>query len=296
MQPYSDIVTDKYGNAVAGVSVTVTKPDGNLAALYDAAGAALANPVVTDVNGRFSFRAANGTYTLNATGTGISGASPQTVMLDDPAHSLRIADLLGDWVVSGGLPVLAASLTLTTPAAVAYIGARLVEPAAVDHLYTAARDTYVDLSQDGVYIYTEVANGAAEPAVAANSLRLFVATTNAVQAVSVIDRRVLDVNLKSAAGIKLNGGAAVKKWIKAAGLLDFGAIAGQSSADSAPIAAAGATPGSPCRVGTDVALPAGIVATAFCVGADAVVVRLANVTAAAIDPGPTTFTVEASVY
>jgi hypothetical protein len=43
---------------------------------------------------------------------------------------------------------------------VAYVNGKKVSPASTPHTYTASKDTYVDLKDDGTYAYVEVANGA----------------------------------------------------------------------------------------------------------------------------------------
>lgn len=96
---------------------------------------------------------------------------------------LQAADLVSDYVVSGLLtPVPStASLTGTLAAGTAYVlGQRTVLQTAVAYTYAASSDTYVDLSYSGVLTYSAVANGAAAPAVAANSLRLEKVVTDAI--------------------------------------------------------------------------------------------------------------------
>ena len=202
MQRYSDVVIDQFGNAVEGAEVSVLDAQGALATLYaDNAAAALGNPVKTDPNGTFTFYAVNGRYTLRVTGTGLPTHTIADVILQDPAQLLTAADLVGDFVASGLLPAAPnpVSLSATTPAGVAYILGARVAPVATAKAYTASKDTYVDLSDKGVYTYTEVANGAAAPAVAASSMRLFKTVTNATQITGVTDLRTLNLSLKSPA-------------------------------------------------------------------------------------------------
>ena len=200
MQRYSDVVIDQFGNAVEGAEVSVLDAQGALATLYaDNAAAALGNPVKTDPNGTFTFYAVNGRYTLRVTGTGLPTHTIADVILQDPAQLLTAADLVGDFVASGLLPAAPnpVSLSATTPAGVAYILGARVAPVATAKAYTASKDTYVDLSDKGVYTYTEVANGAAAPAVAASSMRLFKTVTNATEITGVTDLRTLSLTIKS---------------------------------------------------------------------------------------------------
>lgn len=207
MQLYRDTVTDPYGNAVEGAEVAVLDAQGNLAALTDAAGAALTNPTKTDPTGGFAFQAANGRYTIRITGTGLPTVEHPDVILQDPAQLLTVGDMVNDFVANGLLPTVPApvSLSMTTPAGVAYILGTRVAPAATARAYTASRDTYVDLSSAGAYTYSEVANGAAAPAVAANSLRLFKAVSNATEITGVTDLRELRLVPKSPALVQAPG-------------------------------------------------------------------------------------------
>lgn len=94
----------------------------------------------------------------------------------------------GVWTGDSYASTRAGSMT----ALVGYInGLRGTVSAVTARLFTASKDTYVDiLSTAGVFslVYTEVANGAAAPALAANSIRLAKVVTDAtdIQAASSI--------------------------------------------------------------------------------------------------------------
>jgi hypothetical protein len=102
------------------------------------------------------------------------------------AHA-RNPEILFDHVASGGVwsgdsygSTRAASMT----AMVCYINGRRLELAAVTaRTFTASKDTYIDIldNQDGTatIVYTEVANNAASPALASNSLRVGIIVTAA---------------------------------------------------------------------------------------------------------------------
>lgn len=98
--------------------------------------------------------------------------------------------MFSDFVVSGLNPSLpGATLTLTTPAGTAYIlGARVSILADTARAYTASRDTYLDVNALGTYTAVAVTNGAAEPAVTANSLRILKVVTSATQITSITKR------------------------------------------------------------------------------------------------------------
>jgi len=63
---------------------------------------------------------------------------------------------------------------------VVYIGGkRLVVSNVTARSFTASRDTYIDVDNTGTLVYTEVANNAASPALAANSVRIGIIVTGA---------------------------------------------------------------------------------------------------------------------
>lgn len=86
MQAYFDTVTDRFGNSLAGATVTVRLfPAGTLAVLYsDPAGSdPLSNPIVTDANGAFQLFAANGQYTLTIVAQGTTATPTRYITLFD---------------------------------------------------------------------------------------------------------------------------------------------------------------------------------------------------------------------
>lgn len=75
-------------------------------------------------------------------------------------------------------------------AGVIYINGRRISISAVTaHLFTASKDTYVDVLDNvdgtGTVVYTEVANNAASPALAANSVRIAIIVTDTTDIQSV---------------------------------------------------------------------------------------------------------------
>jgi len=91
-----------------------------------------------------------------------------------------------DFIASGGVwsgDGYGASLNASMTAVTAYIGGRRGTVAAVTaRTFTASKDTYVDvLNTAGTFslVYTEVANNAASPALAANSIRLAIIVSGA---------------------------------------------------------------------------------------------------------------------
>lgn len=91
------------------------------------------------------------------------------------------------YVATGLLPATDATLTSDISTGTAYVNGYRVNKAATAHTYTASKDTYVDISQTGLFTFSEVALGAAVPAVAANSARLAKVVTSAVAVTTVTD-------------------------------------------------------------------------------------------------------------
>ena len=102
-------------------------------------------------------------------------------------HFYKPSELVFDHVASGA--VLAglgygSTLTASLSAGVAYInGLRQIIAAVATRTYTASKDTYVDALYNAngtaTIVYTEVANNAASPALAANSIRLGIVVSGA---------------------------------------------------------------------------------------------------------------------
>lgn len=99
----------------------------------------------------------------------------------DPVQ--RLTETIFDFVASGLVwsgdsygSTRAASMT----AGVVYInGVRVPISAVTARSFTASKDTYIDVGTDGVLDYTEVANNAASPALAANHIRIGIIVTGA---------------------------------------------------------------------------------------------------------------------
>lgn len=87
--------------------------------------------------------------------------------------------LPGNFVASGGVVAISAGLTGTFSDIVFYIsGLRYVKTGVANKVYTASKDTYVDIDNTGTVTYTEVANGVAAPVIAAGRIRLAKVVTN----------------------------------------------------------------------------------------------------------------------
>lgn len=85
MQKYQDVVLNQNGNPVSGVQVTVTDLAGSPVAVYSSNAIGLnVNPLTSDNNGRFSFYAPDGRYSLTFTFGGNVVASISDILLEDP--------------------------------------------------------------------------------------------------------------------------------------------------------------------------------------------------------------------
>lgn len=92
------------------------------------------------------------------------------------------------YVYSGCIPADTANLTSDISACVAYINGIRVSKAVTSQTYVASRDGWLDVSQTGVYTLTSVANGAAEPVVAANSARVSKIVTDGTEITTITDQ------------------------------------------------------------------------------------------------------------
>lgn len=91
---------------------------------------------------------------------------------DEALRMAAASDFFIDHVASGLVVPTSVSLSATMSAGVAYVLGRRVVKGAQAHTYTASRDTYIDLSIDGVLTYSPVTNGSSAPTLTANSIRI----------------------------------------------------------------------------------------------------------------------------
>lgn len=105
------------------------------------------------------------------------------------AVRLRWSDFGADHFVpaSQTLPTFGATLVGTSGAATLYIQGRRVAGVSEAHTYPASRDTYVDLTRDGTWVYASVINGAAAPSLTAQSKRAFMVATDGSNRTAVTD-------------------------------------------------------------------------------------------------------------
>jgi len=86
MQQFFDVVQNRAGQALPGVSVLVHTSTGAVASLFSDNGVTpKANPVTTNSDGEYSFYAADGIYTLYLSGSGYVSETREGVALFDPS-------------------------------------------------------------------------------------------------------------------------------------------------------------------------------------------------------------------
>lgn len=136
---------------------------------------------------------------INADSVTVNGPITATGDISESGVTARTfrTEVLSDFVVSGGIWSLVSGLNGTMTALTAYInGYRSSIVAVPTKGFTASKDTYVDvLNTAGVFtlVYTEVANNASAPSLAANSIRLAKVVTNGSAITSVVQTYVDDI-------------------------------------------------------------------------------------------------------
>lgn len=86
MQRYFDVVQNRQGKALPGVTVTVYDVNNNLATLYsDASFTPAPNPLLTNSDGEYAFYAANGTYSVQLILSGYVNEVKPGIVLFDPS-------------------------------------------------------------------------------------------------------------------------------------------------------------------------------------------------------------------
>ena len=125
------------------------------------------------------------------------GAILQTNDAQNQSKLLQTEDIFDDFVVFGLLPATSTTLTSDISAGKAYVSGVRVVKAVTSYTYTASKDTYLDLDSTGTYTFVEVANGAAEPATTADSIRLAKVVTDASAITTVTDMRNSNIGIEN---------------------------------------------------------------------------------------------------
>lgn len=113
----------------------------------------------------------------------IAGTVPVTALATAANPETRSTEYGFDFVASGLVwsgDSYGSTRNASMSAGIVYIaGKRLTVSAVTARSFTASKDTYVDIDSTGTVQYTEVANNAASPALAANSIRIAIIITGA---------------------------------------------------------------------------------------------------------------------
>ena len=113
-----------------------------------------------------------------------------TVDFADAANpQVRDNELLGSFTYTGHLPATSATLTSNISAGTSYVNGYRVVTAATSKTYTASKDSWLYIDQNGTFQYVELATGSAQPTTPANSLLLAKVTTSGTAITSVTDHR-----------------------------------------------------------------------------------------------------------
>ena len=102
---------------------------------------------------------------------------------DDNSLALMREDLMFDFVQSGLIWSTVSGLDGTMTAGIMYMEVsgkknRITVTSISSKAFTASKDTYVDVGNDGTMYYTEVANNTTSPALAANRMRIAIVATD----------------------------------------------------------------------------------------------------------------------
>jgi hypothetical protein len=85
VERYFDIATDRRGNSISGAIVTIKTPAGANATIYSDNGVTTtSNPITTDADGKYTFFAKNGKYTIQIVAEGYGSVTKDNIVLYDP--------------------------------------------------------------------------------------------------------------------------------------------------------------------------------------------------------------------
>lgn len=192
------------GTIVRGRDGTTAKAHSNGATAICVPNAAYLNDLLDSfavdhaTSGRHTQLTGTGGNTLTlptSTDTLVGRATTDTLTgktISDAGAGNKVAEefkgMFYDFVYSGGAVAQSSGLIGTFSNIVYYIsGGRYAATSIANKTYTASKDTYVDIGTDGVVDYTEVANNAASPALAASHLRVAIVVTNG-SAITVVNQ------------------------------------------------------------------------------------------------------------
>lgn len=113
----------------------------------------------------------------------------ESTMADEINPRIRTDEIIGSYTDSGMLPATSTDLTSNISAGTSYVNGFRIVTAATSKTYTASKDTWVYIDQNGAFQYSEVATGAAQPTTPSNSLLLAQVVCDGDNITSVVDKR-----------------------------------------------------------------------------------------------------------
>jgi len=116
-----------------------------------------------------------------------ANAIEDNTVSNDKLSQFKPSEVISDFIYSGGVVAQSAGLVGTFSNIVYYIsGVRYTATSVANKTYTDSKDTYVDINSSGTPTYTEVANGAASPALTSGYIRVAKVVTNGSAITSVV--------------------------------------------------------------------------------------------------------------
>lgn len=100
-----------------------------------------------------------------------------------------------DFVFTGLTVPTSATLSSTTASGIAYVNGTRVVKDSTAKTYTASKWTWVDLSSNGTFTYSETAIDGSEPATATNSIRLAKVSSDTTDIPLTTDERVTEISI-----------------------------------------------------------------------------------------------------
>jgi len=124
-----------------------------------------------------------------------TGTIPASALDANANPENRWNEGFNDFVFTGLTISTSATLSSTTASGIAYVNGTRVVKDSTAKTYTASRWTWVDLSSNGTFTYSETAIDGSEPAVATNSIRLARVSSDTTDIPSTTDERVTEINI-----------------------------------------------------------------------------------------------------
>jgi hypothetical protein len=175
----------------------------NVAGFYDVIGTPAGSPSAPNNAAILAAIGASNPYIVLAyvaVANGFTSISSANITDERTFSKISGADTIfqstfSNFIKSGLVVPTSASLTSICSSGVLYYNGINVQVASDGgHLYTASKDTYVDVSNSGIFNYQNVANGATAPTLTASSIRIAKVVTGAGSVTSVIQYGLDNLN------------------------------------------------------------------------------------------------------